>query len=74
MPGEAIYKGATRPAMKLGIPLVPLVLLFGTGMLLFAAAGLTHIAKDIPQPPDGAGPMRGNQASTAASTPGATRT
>jgi len=31
---EAIYKGATRPAMLLGIPLVPLVLLFGTGMLL----------------------------------------
>lgn len=34
MPGEAIYKGATRPAMKLGIPLVPLVVLFGTGMLV----------------------------------------
>ena len=34
MQGEAIYKGATRPAMKLGIPLVPLVVLFGTGMLL----------------------------------------
>jgi type IV secretion system protein VirB3 len=31
---EAIYKGATRPAMKMGIPLVPLVVLFGTGMLL----------------------------------------
>ena len=31
MQGEAIYKGATRPAMKLGIPLVPLVVLFGTG-------------------------------------------
>ncbi len=30
---EAIYKGATRPAMKLGVPLVPLVLLFGAGML-----------------------------------------
>ena len=27
MLGEAIYKGATRPAMKLGIPLVPLVVL-----------------------------------------------
>jgi len=34
MQSEAIYKGATRPAMKLGIPLVPLVVLFGTGMLL----------------------------------------
>ena len=30
---EAIYKGATRPAMKLGIPLVPLVVLFGAAML-----------------------------------------
>jgi type IV secretion system protein VirB3 len=34
MQAEAIYKGATRPAMKLGVPLVPLVLLFGTCMLL----------------------------------------
>jgi type IV secretion system protein VirB3 len=34
MLAEAIYKGATRPAMKLGIPLVPLVTLFGLGMLL----------------------------------------
>jgi type IV secretion system protein VirB3 len=32
--GEPIYKGATRPAMLLGIPLVPLVLLFGTALLL----------------------------------------
>ena len=39
MQGEAIYKGATRPAMKLGIPLVPLVLLFGTGMLLILWGG-----------------------------------
>ena len=31
---EAIYKGATRPAMKLGIPLVPLVVLIGSAMLL----------------------------------------
>lgn len=30
---EVIYKGATRPAMKLGVPLVPLVLLFGSAML-----------------------------------------
>ena len=36
MQTEAIYKGATRPAMKMGIPLVPLVVLFGTGMLLMA--------------------------------------
>lgn len=34
VPREAIYKGATRPAMKFGIPLVPLVVLFGGGMLL----------------------------------------
>jgi type IV secretion system protein VirB3 len=33
MPTEAIYKGATRPAMLLGVPLVPLVLLAGIGML-----------------------------------------
>ena len=39
MQGEAIYKGATRPAMKLGIPLVPLVVLFGTGMLLVLWSG-----------------------------------
>jgi type IV secretion system protein VirB3 len=37
---EAIYKGATRPAMKLGIPLVPLVILFGTGMLLILWGGI----------------------------------
>jgi type IV secretion system protein VirB3 len=36
---EAIYKGATRPAMKLGIPLVPLVVLFGGGMLLIMWGG-----------------------------------
>ena len=34
MHAEAIYKGATRPAMKLGVPLVPLVLLFGSAMLI----------------------------------------
>ena len=34
MNAEAIYKGATRPAMKMGIPLVPLVVLFGLGMLI----------------------------------------
>ena len=39
MQGEAIYKGATRPAMKLGIPLVPLVVLFGTAMLLIMWGG-----------------------------------
>jgi len=33
MHAEPIYKGATRPAMKLGIPLVPLVVLVGIGML-----------------------------------------
>ena len=40
MQAEAIYKGATRPAMKLGIPLVPLVVLFGTGMLLVIWGGV----------------------------------
>ncbi len=39
MSGEAIYKGATRPAMKLGIPLVPLVVLIGTAMLLIMWGG-----------------------------------
>ena len=39
MHAEAIYKGATRPAMKLGIPLVPLVVLFGVGMLLILWGG-----------------------------------
>jgi type IV secretion system protein VirB3 len=36
---EAIYKGATRPAMKLGIPLVPLVVLLSTSMLLIMWGG-----------------------------------
>ena len=40
MQAEAIYKGATRPAMKLGIPLVPLVILFGAGMLLIMWGGI----------------------------------
>ena len=40
MLAEVIYKGATRPAMKLGIPLVPLVVLFGSGMLLILWGGL----------------------------------
>ncbi len=39
MLAEAIYKGATRPAMKLGIPLVPLVVLFGGGMLFIVWGG-----------------------------------
>ena len=39
MQAEAIYKGATRPAMKMGIPLVPLVVLFGGGMLLILWVG-----------------------------------
>lgn len=40
MQGEAIYKGATRPAMKLGIPLVPLVVLIGMGMLAVMWLGM----------------------------------
>lgn len=39
MQGEAIYKGATRPAMKMGVPLVPLVLLSGISMLLIMWGG-----------------------------------
>ena len=31
---EAVYKGATRPAMKMGIPLVPLVVMLGSAMLV----------------------------------------
>jgi type IV secretion system protein VirB3 len=37
---EAIYKGATRPAMKFGVPLVPLVVLFGGGMLVMIWGGI----------------------------------
>lgn len=40
MRAEAIYKGATRPAMKLGVPLKPLVALVGSGMLLTMWAGV----------------------------------
>ena len=39
MQPEAIYKGATRPAMKFGIPLVPLVILFGSAMLIVMWGG-----------------------------------
>ena len=39
MQAESIYKGATRPAMKLGIPLVPLVVLLGAGLLLIMWGG-----------------------------------
>lgn len=40
VPQEAIFKGATRPAMKFGVPLVPLVVLFGGGMLLVMWGGI----------------------------------
>ncbi len=40
VPRESIYKGATRPAMKLGIPLVPLVVLMGLGMLTAIWGGI----------------------------------
>jgi type IV secretion system protein VirB3 len=40
MQAETIYKGATRPAMKLGVPLVPLIVLFGTGMLAIMWCGV----------------------------------
>lgn len=37
---EPIYKGATRPAMTLGVPLTPLVLLFGASLLVMVWGGL----------------------------------
>ena len=40
VPLEAIYKGATRPAMKFGIPLVPLVMMLGCAMLTILWGGL----------------------------------
>ncbi len=40
VPQEAIFKGATRPAMKFGVPLVPLVVLLGTTILIVLWAGL----------------------------------
>lgn len=40
MNAEAIYKGATRPAMKMGIPLVPLVAMVGSGLLLILWGGM----------------------------------
>lgn len=40
MQRETIYKGATRPAMKFGIPLVSLVAMLGTAMLLILWGGL----------------------------------
>ena len=40
MQAEAIYKGATRPAMKFGVPLVPLVVLFGGAMLVTLWGGV----------------------------------
>lgn len=40
MQRETIYKGATRPAMKFGVPIVPLVATLGTAMLLIVWCGL----------------------------------
>jgi type IV secretion system protein VirB3 len=40
MQAEAIFKGATRPAMLLGIPLVPLVSLTGTALLAALWGGM----------------------------------
>lgn len=40
MHAETIYKGATRPAMKLGIPLVPLVILCGSSMMATMWGGM----------------------------------
>jgi type IV secretion system protein VirB3 len=37
---EAIYKGATRPPMKFGVPLVPLVVMVSSGMLLMLWGGI----------------------------------
>jgi len=40
MQAEAIYKGATRPAMTMGVPLTPLVVLLGASMLLIVWGGI----------------------------------
>lgn len=40
MQAETIYKGATRPAMKLGVPLVPLVILCGGSLLAMTWGGM----------------------------------
>ena len=40
VPREPIYKGATRPAMRFGIPLAPLVVLIGSGALLMLWGGV----------------------------------
>ena len=40
MQAEPIYKGATRPAMTMGVPLTPLVVLLGTSMLLIVWGGI----------------------------------
>jgi type IV secretion system protein VirB3 len=40
VPREPIYKGATRPAMRFGIPLVPLIVLIGSGALLMLWGGV----------------------------------
>jgi type IV secretion system protein VirB3 len=37
---EAIYKGATRPAMLFGVPLVPLVVVIGSGALVALWGGI----------------------------------
>ena len=69
MQREAIYKGATRPAMKLGVPLVPLVVLFGTAMLLilwggtflswWVALGVVMAASGYPLNPRKGDPLSG---------------
>ena len=40
MQAETIFKGATRPAMKFGVPLVPLIVLAGVGALASLWGGL----------------------------------
>ncbi|MCX2864936.1 VirB3 family type IV secretion system protein [Paucibacter sp. PLA-PC-4] len=40
MQSEAIFKGATRPAMTFGVPLTPLVVLVGSGMLVIVWGGI----------------------------------
>lgn len=39
MQREPIYKGATRPVMMLGVPFVPLVVMFGSAMILVMWVG-----------------------------------
>jgi type IV secretion system protein VirB3 len=66
MQREAIYKGATRPAMKFGVPLVPLVVLFGSAMLVTLWGGVLVSWWTVPlvaaaRAPSALGPRSGRE-------------